>query len=239
MITQDRFSCQPDCLDGDQLHVEGPVVVRAQHHNVLQRVGSAVFPIDDVRDVARGCVPAADGAAVEEFASDHQSEGAGRGIDASAGTASRHGFRMPDTEAFSGAVDVSVRVLTCQLLGWKVLDRLAACVAWLRFPRLSWIRRVELLPSEFTGVAAEASLSTGCAAFPPRDWLAAVFTRLRCSIASSGLEAVFAAPAGSRSHLYPGTPRNRLPAVLAGLARDVVRVTSTGHDLSITWKEDL
>lgn len=136
-------------IDGYLAPVEQPMVVRAEHQDVLDAVVPAVFPGHDVTDVARSFFPTAQRATVNELLSRHPAERGGARVDASARTTARQRAAVADALASPGAV-TGIAPLRRQ-----VVKLVTADLAGGRLTRDAAAGRVRLLVSELARVATE------------------------------------------------------------------------------------
>lgn len=178
----------PDRLDRDFAQVEQPVMVRAQHGDVLQGVVSAVLSRFDVGDVARSLVPAADGTTVVELLADHHPERSGRGVDAVAWSASSHqaAVRFPLTGSVAVHRVADALELACRSLRRQEFHGLTAPAAWLHASLNPRARGVARLVSELARVATEPCLLALIRAVTPRDGVAALKARLTGDVKRTG-----------------------------------------------------
>jgi len=56
--------------------IEEPVMIRAEHHDILDAVRTAAFAWNEMADVARRQIPATDHALIGELATSHFAKGA-------------------------------------------------------------------------------------------------------------------------------------------------------------------
>lgn len=224
-MPEHSFSRLSNCLYGDFAEVEQPVVVRAQHSDVFQRVVPAVLPGFNVRDVAGGFAPAADAAAVVELSADCVPEAVHRTVRAVRWPTSGHDLTVTDSFADAVTVDVS---FTISPLRRQVMNGFAAGRARGNGPAFAWPRRVLFLPCELALIAAELGLLTFLLAFAPGQAGAAgqavLLIIVVCVLDTALLRAVFSTGA----FRYSWSPGDGAAASGTGLAGDELR-----HDLSI------
>lgn len=168
---QDLKTRRMNGFDRNEAKVERPMVVRAQHGHVVQRVGAAVFASDDVCNVAGCRVPAADGAAIVKEAPHRLAE---RGVQAvSRLDASGHLARV--TLAFAAHRAVS-RLRTH---GCVVRERCAAFFAWLgdRCPAGSSVQYPFVVAKAFHAAVDHLGVSFGASR---EDRAVTVQTGLSC-----------------------------------------------------------
>lgn len=231
-MSEHRLACLLDRFDRDQAEVEQPVVVGAQHGDVLQHVSAAVFSSDDMRNVARCFAPAADRTAVIELAPDGAPEAFRSCVDTVGRSAPDHGLRVPDAEAFPGAVDVSVRVLAGAFLRWQVLDRFSAGGARFRLAGYAFARWVVLLPGKLAMIRAEFRLLSKKTPFTPGDRLSAGEAHFRRIAVTGRVPALVAAPGCTGTSFDSRAPGDRIAAAYTRLTGNVLRITVRSASLA-------
>lgn len=137
-------------FDWDLSSVEQPMVVGAQHNNVLLRIAAAVFPGLNVANIVRGLSPAANRAAVQELTANGSTEAGGGGVSPVGSGAPLHLLGMKgvsaDIAASLGAGTNSGVVIEGGPTVLAGHGELAGGLGW-----------VDLLVRQLAGVAAEFS----------------------------------------------------------------------------------
>jgi len=151
--------------------IEQPVVVGAEHDDVLGNVLAALFPGNDVADVVGRFLPSADRAAVKELATHHLAEGVATAVDAVGRAAAGHLATVPDALTHLRAV---ARVGPDRRV---VRELLAANITGSRLSESTVSRRVDSLVEVLAGVAAEDGAGS-IRANDPLKLLAALETRM-------------------------------------------------------------
>lgn len=166
-MPEHEYLRNPDYFCWNEPEVVQPVVIRAQHSHVIQRVCPTVFPGHDVRHVAGAVIPSAQRAPVMELAARDRPECVRAGVSAVAWPPAGHLQRVQYTPAFVRAcfgVRPDRRVVA-------ELPAATGCCAGSREPGSCVVRGVHRvpLPGKPARLTTEHRFITSFLAIPPGD----------------------------------------------------------------------